>query len=69
MIYSYLIGIAVIVLIMLAWVWIQARWRETFADEITEEDVLAERRSCGNCGCGTVCKLKDSPSVEGVTIK
>jgi hypothetical protein len=42
---------------MVYWLLIQTLWRQMFADQITDEDVLAERRSCGNCGCGGgVCK-------------
>lgn len=53
---TYAIGIGAIVVMMLAWVWVQGRWRETFSENISDEDVLAERRSCGNCGCVKVCK-------------
>jgi hypothetical protein len=47
------IGIAVgsVVAMMLFWALIQAIWRHTFKDYITDEDVLADRRSCSNCGC------------------
>ena len=55
---TYLIGIAAIVGMMLAWVWVQSLWRDTFSENISDQDVLAERRSCGNCGCTKVCKKK-----------
>jgi len=55
---TYAIGIGAIVVMMLAWVWVQSRWRETFSENISDEDVLAERRICGNCGCVKVCKKK-----------
>jgi hypothetical protein len=53
---TYLIGIGAIVSMMLAWVWVQSLWRDTFSENISDQDVLAERRSCGNCGCTKVCK-------------
>lgn len=52
----YVIAIGGIVGLMLAWVWVQSAWRKTFSENISDEDVLAERRSCGNCGCTKVCK-------------
>ena len=52
------VAITVIVLLMVGWMLIQQIWGEVFAEELTDEDVLAERRSCGNCGCGRVCKNK-----------
>ena len=58
MIGTYIIGIGGIVALMVIWVVIQAWWRNTFSDHITDEDVLAERRSCSNCGCTTICKNK-----------
>jgi hypothetical protein len=60
MIGTYLIGIGGIVGMMVLWVMVQSWWRNTFAENINDEDVLAERRSCSNCGCTTVCvnKLK-----------
>ncbi|PSL01704.1 hypothetical protein [Cecembia rubra] len=57
---SYIIGIGAIVAMMLAWVGVQSLWRNTFSENISDEDVLAERRSCGNCGCTKVCKKEKS---------
>ena len=53
---TYTIGIGGIVALMLLWALVQGFWRKTFAENITDQDVLAERRSCGNCGCTKVCK-------------
>jgi hypothetical protein len=54
---SLLFGFLGIVALMLYWLLIQNLWRRMFADQISDEDVLAERRSCGDCGCGGgVCK-------------
>ena len=49
---SLLIGLFGVVALMLYWVLVQVVWKQVFADQISDEDVLAERRSCGNCGCG-----------------
>ncbi len=47
------------VFLAIAWAAVQALWRNVFSDYISDEDVLADRRSCGNCGCGTACERKD----------
>ena len=58
---SLIIGLVGVVALMVYWLFIQTVWRQMFADQITDEDVLAERRSCGDCGCGGgVCKVKQS---------
>jgi hypothetical protein len=55
----YLLGIGLFVGLALFWVAIQAIWRKTFADNIYEDDVLAARGNCTNCGCmGGVCEDK-----------
>ena len=59
MLNSLLIAILGILALMLGWVAIQSVWRKSFSEYIEEEDVLAERRSCGNCGCTTACKTKN----------
>lgn len=57
---SLIIGLIGVVALMVYWLLIQTVWRQVFADQITDEDVLAERRSCGDCGCGGgVCKMKN----------
>lgn len=58
MIQSLLIAMGTVVGLMLAWTLVQNLWRTAFADYLTEEDVLAERRSCGNCGCTQACEKK-----------
>lgn len=40
-----------VIVLMLFWILIQGIWRGVFQDYIQDEDVLAERRSCANCGC------------------
>jgi len=56
---TYLIGIAGIVGLMTAWIIVQTLWRKVFREHLSDDDVLADRRSCGNCGCTTVCTRKD----------
>ena len=56
MIESYIIGIGVIVTLMVMWMAVQSFWRKTFSDHLSDEDVLADRTSCSNCGCTNVCK-------------
>jgi len=59
---SLLFGFLGVVALMLFWVLVQNMWRRMFADVISDEDVLAERRSCGDCGCGGgVCKVGSRP--------
>ncbi len=43
-----------------AWVGVQFLWGKVFREEYAEEDVLAGRRSCANCGCSGVCDRKVS---------
>ena len=60
MITKYIIGILGITGLMILWAIIQYLWKVAFIDQQTDEDVLAGRSSCGNCGCGTTCKKKKS---------
>lgn len=53
MIGSLAIAIGGIVSMMIIWIGIQYMWKQVFAEHITDEDVLADRRSCGNCGCSS----------------
>jgi len=58
MLKSLLIGTGGIIGLMLLWTVVQSLWRKTFAGYTSDEDVLAERRSCGNCGCTAACEKK-----------
>lgn len=58
MINSLLIGIGGMIGLVVVWYIVQRLWGNTFSDYISDEDVLAERRSCGNCGCTTACERK-----------
>ncbi|MCB0547939.1 MAG: hypothetical protein KDD19_10165 [Phaeodactylibacter sp.] len=59
MIGSFLIGIGGMVFLMAIWIVVQTMWKKTFSDYISDDDVLAERRSCGTCGCTTACERKE----------
>ncbi|MEZ4984394.1 MAG: hypothetical protein R2795_05045 [Saprospiraceae bacterium] len=58
MLYSLLVAIIGIVSIALLWVVVQLWWKKSFTEYISDDDVLAERRDCGNCGCTTACKRR-----------
>lgn len=59
MIKSFIIAVGALIFLMVVWVFVQRLWGNTFSDYISDEDVLAERRSCGNCGCTTACERKE----------
>jgi len=44
--------------LMILWLTVQRQWGRSFTDH-NNEDVLAERSSCGNCGCITYCENKE----------
>lgn len=58
MIESYIIAIGGIVSLMIIWTVVQSFWKLFFSDQLSDEDVLAGRNSCGNCGCTTLCNTK-----------
>ena len=58
MITSMIVGITGMILLMALWLLVQRQWGEVFSDQINDEDVLADRSSCGNCGCTTYCENK-----------
>lgn len=58
MIQSLLIGIGGVVGLMLLWTVVQTFWGQTFSEHLTDEDVMATRSTCGNCGCATACAIK-----------
>ncbi|MBK9254225.1 MAG: hypothetical protein IPM42_01925 [Saprospiraceae bacterium] len=64
MIKSLIIAMVGITALMTVWLLIQSLWRKTFHDYITDDDVLAERRSCNNCGCTTACSNKKENLTE-----
>ncbi len=58
MLQSLIVGIGLTVALVVVWTLIQAQWKNTFREEYLQEDVLAGRRSCSNCGCTTLCERK-----------
>jgi hypothetical protein len=56
---SVIIAIGGILGIMIVWIAVQALWRKVFAEYISDEDVMAGRTSCGNCGCTTACTKQE----------
>nr|WP_297789606.1 hypothetical protein [uncultured Allomuricauda sp.] len=64
MIKSLIIGIGLTVTIVLAWAFVQTLWKKTFREEYSEDDVLAGRRSCSNCGCTGFCERKEVTKKE-----
>ena len=54
--YSLIIGVGGVIFLVLLWAGVQSLWRKTFAEYITDEDVLAGRTKCSNCGCTTACQ-------------
>jgi len=67
MIQTYLIAAGIILFLMIAWIGVQSLWGKVFAENVNDEDVLAERRSCSNCGCTTVC-INKSKETEKIII-
>jgi len=47
---SYVIGVLILVLFLVAWVGVQLAWRRVFPEANRDPDVLASRGSCGACG-------------------
>ena len=58
MIHSILVGIGGVVALMLGWLCVQLLWRRAFSDYVSDEDALAGRSDCGNCGCTATCVRK-----------
>jgi hypothetical protein len=47
---------AIIGLLMAGWIAVQTAWRKRFPEMLTDDDVLANRRSCQGCNCSTRCE-------------
>lgn len=60
MINSLVIAIGGIITLMVMWALIQSMWGKTFSDYVEDQDVLAGRTKCGNCGCTTACNNRNS---------
>ena len=58
MLASYVIGVALTVAVLLAWVAIQSAWARAFSDPAADPDALARRMDCHGCGCAAPCPLR-----------
>ncbi|MBI1352873.1 MAG: hypothetical protein GC160_00905 [Acidobacteria bacterium] len=61
MLATYATAIAVVVLLLFAWVAIQSAWGRRFPETDSDPDVLARRLDCAGCGCLSVCR-RQAPS-------
>jgi hypothetical protein len=61
---SLLIGMGLTLGLALVWTWVQTRWKDMFREEYSDDDALAGRRSCSNCGCTNVCERKKPAQQE-----
>jgi hypothetical protein len=52
---SYLIGLAGIVLLSVAWLAVQSGWRKVFPSVASDPDALAGRMGCHGCAGPTDC--------------
>lgn len=48
---------------MIGWIQVQILWKKIFADQVEDDDVLAGRKSCGNCGCSSSSCSKNKKSI------
>jgi hypothetical protein len=56
MLKTLIVCVVGMLLLVVVWFVVQKLWGNTFAEYTTDDDVLAGRMSCGNCGCTTACK-------------
>ncbi len=61
---SYIIGIGGIIFLMVAWIVVQTLWGKVFPEHVVDEDVMAGRTKCSNCGCTTVCENKNQDIIN-----
>jgi len=59
MIYTLFISIVIISGMMILWIAVQSLWKKSFGSYIDDEDVLAGRKSCGDCACFGICKKEN----------
>lgn len=57
---KYMIAILIITGLMILWIFIQFLWKNIFLGSEAQEDALASRSDCGNCGRSTTCSKKQS---------
>ena len=57
MLTSYVVGVAVLVALVLAWAGVQGLWRNSFPEAAPGGDALAGRLGCHGCGsCTNDCE-------------
>ena len=61
---KYIIGILGITGLMVIWTMVQRLWKKAFHESLTDEDVLAGRSDCGNCGCAQPCTIKQNRKIK-----
>ena len=61
MLKTYIIGIGGFIALVVIWIAVQSLWRKVFTEHVVDDDVLAQRSSCGNCGCTTICEKDEEP--------
>lgn len=54
---SLITSVLVIVTLMFVWIIVQRYWKQTFPEDVVNDDALAGRDSCGNCTCSSTCIL------------
>ena len=69
MLTSILVGIGGVVFLMVAWMVVQNYWGKTFAEYMTDEDAMAGRTKCSNCGCTSICQNKQNQTTEDIHSK
>ena len=55
---SYTLAIVLPPLLLVGWMLVQHAWRRQFGQPDDDDDVLAARGGCGNCGCTTPCATR-----------
>lgn len=65
MLESLLIAVGGIVSMMIMWLLVQKLWGQTFSEHLIDEDVMAGRTKCSNCGCTTICERKQVEVQQG----
>ena len=55
---EYLLAIVIPPLLLVGWVVVQNAWRREFGAAGDDDDVLATRGGCGDCGCTSGCRQR-----------
>ena len=61
MIKSLIIGMAGMTLLMVIWAIVQYYWGKMFSNALSDEDVLAGRKACDQCGRASACGNRSKP--------